>query len=374
MYKSGLIRLLYSDGIHDVLHHYNIARLNYVQKQVTDKLYVQFIDFKPFCKMPPTQIQYMQQPLYNDLRVAINLLVKSMRQPNVSLVEDLQMPVLSKHITQLKRYEAILDTYYKVLYGLNMKLDVTIMPHIANAQLLASQPNAAQPLQSTPLEQEVDAIFVDKIDYDFLAANSSSEQSLSSSLSPKMKIIETQSSYPTDFYYSSYDIGKIDNKELFTPPFKGAVLGGTFDRIHPGHKVLLSMAALLCSEYMEIGVTDNTILKSKKYSELIAPFQERSDITYKFMKHLNPYVEYNMLRLLEPYANTKVSNRLEVIIVSPETKNTALHINEERVKNNLKPLEIYEITYFDGVDQGSDFKLSSSYLRELDYNKLQNNK
>lgn len=45
--------------------------------------------------------------------------------------------------------------------------------------------------------------------------------------------------------------------------FKTVCLGGTFDRLHNGHKVLLSEAALRATEQLIVGVTDGPMLKSK---------------------------------------------------------------------------------------------------------------
>lgn len=45
--------------------------------------------------------------------------------------------------------------------------------------------------------------------------------------------------------------------------FRTVCLGGTFDRLHNGHKVLLSEAALRTTEKLIVGVTDGPMLKSK---------------------------------------------------------------------------------------------------------------
>lgn len=44
--------------------------------------------------------------------------------------------------------------------------------------------------------------------------------------------------------------------------FNSVVLGGTFDRLHNGHKILLSEAVLRCKKTLTVGVTDTDMLKS----------------------------------------------------------------------------------------------------------------
>lgn len=44
--------------------------------------------------------------------------------------------------------------------------------------------------------------------------------------------------------------------------YKNVILGGTFDRLHNGHKILLSEAILHCNEKLTVGVTDTNMLKS----------------------------------------------------------------------------------------------------------------
>lgn len=42
--------------------------------------------------------------------------------------------------------------------------------------------------------------------------------------------------------------------------YKNVVLGGTFDRLHNGHKILLSQAVLHCTEKLTVGVTDTNMI------------------------------------------------------------------------------------------------------------------
>jgi len=154
--------------------------------------------------------------------------------------------------------------------------------------------------------------------------------------------------------------------------FSGVVLGGTFDRLHAGHKILLTAAVMSCTHYMECGVTAPEMLVKKKYSHLVEPFELRCQNTLNFLETLNPSIEYKMLTLIEPYANTKTSARLGAIVVSPETEPQVQIINDARIAANLVPLVPLRIPYSPPAAalEGRDFKLSSSTLREIEAEKL----
>jgi phosphopantetheine adenylyltransferase/dephospho-CoA kinase len=55
--------------------------------------------------------------------------------------------------------------------------------------------------------------------------------------------------------------GMLAGKEL--KMYENVVLGGTFDRLHAGHKILLSEAVLRCTRKLTVGVTDTGMLKCK---------------------------------------------------------------------------------------------------------------
>lgn len=46
--------------------------------------------------------------------------------------------------------------------------------------------------------------------------------------------------------------------------YENVALGGTFDRLHNGHKILLSQAVLRATKHVTVGVTDVTMIQCKE--------------------------------------------------------------------------------------------------------------
>lgn len=64
--------------------------------------------------------------------------------------------------------------------------------------------------------------------------------------------------------------GSVEEKiESSGEVYDNVVLGGTFDRLHPGHKILLSEAVLRCSKKLTVGVTNTEMLKSNYFMYLV---------------------------------------------------------------------------------------------------------
>lgn len=85
-----------------------------------------------------------------------------------------------------------------------------------------------------------------------------------SSLSNKSSNYTTVFIHPTEDAGSSMDTN--DNSQcdkLENKLYENVVLGGTFDRLHGGHKILLSTAVLNCNKNLTVGVTDVSMLKCK---------------------------------------------------------------------------------------------------------------
>lgn len=113
-------------------------------------------------------------------------------------------------------------------------------------------------------------------------------------------------------------------------------VGGTFDKFHQGHRILLEKAFQLGEEVL-IGVTSDEFGGKKGKIE---PCEIR-------MANLNTLLQgrtnYYLSRLEEHYGPTVDDELIDAIVVSPETELTAFEINKIRLKKGMKPLDIVTI-------------------------------
>ncbi|XP_038635701.1 bifunctional coenzyme A synthase [Scyliorhinus canicula] len=117
------------------------------------------------------------------------------------------------------------------------------------------------------------------------------------------------------------------------PSYNDVVLGGTFDRLHPAHKILLSISCLLTGKRLLIGVADGELLNRKVLKELIEPYQERVEKLRKFLLDVNPAVQYELVPLRDPYGPAITDVNLNCIVVSDETQKGGEAVNRKRLEN-----------------------------------------
>ncbi|KAM8945236.1 bifunctional coenzyme A synthase isoform 2-T2 [Lycaon pictus] len=94
---------------------------------------------------------------------------------------------------------------------------------------------------------------------------------------------------------------------------RGAV-GGTFDRLHNAHKVLLSVACVLAQEQLVVGVADKDLLKSKLLPELLQPYTERVEHLSEFLVDIKPSLTFDIIPLLDPYGPAGSNPSLEFLV------------------------------------------------------------
>lgn len=76
-------------------------------------------------------------------------------------------------------------------------------------------------------------------------------------------------------------------------------MGGTFDHLHLGHRLLLSQAAILTKTTLNCGVTSESLLSSKSYKEYLEPLHVRIDSVTSFLRAFNPKLKVNIFELTD---------------------------------------------------------------------------
>jgi phosphopantetheine adenylyltransferase len=149
--------------------------------------------------------------------------------------------------------------------------------------------------------------------------------------------------------------------------FENCCMGGTFDRLHLGHKLLLSVAALSTRSRLVCGVTHSELLAAKDLSEFLEPHAFRTAVVEEWLRSVKPSLTYDLPPINDPYGPSVVDPNLQAIIVSEETAAGGQACSDKRETNGLGPIVVVPIALVDSaeaIDPGAkDEKLSSSDLR-----------
>ncbi|XP_012224909.1 bifunctional coenzyme A synthase [Linepithema humile] len=147
--------------------------------------------------------------------------------------------------------------------------------------------------------------------------------------------------------------------------YKNVVLGGTFDRLHNGHKILLSEAVLRCTGKLTVGVTDTNMISGKLLWELIQPCNQRISNVKEFLEDIDSSITYDVVPITDMYGPTKEDPSLEMMVVSEETKRGGDKINQLRSQKNLSALDIcvVELAADECHNEYEEAKISSSNHR-----------
>jgi pantetheine-phosphate adenylyltransferase len=139
-------------------------------------------------------------------------------------------------------------------------------------------------------------------------------------------------------------------------------MGGTFDHLHEGHKLLLK-TALSVSEFIEIGLTSQDLLKNKQYSSKLEDYETRKENLKTYIKSIADLKRISIVDIKNWTDMNKYAQDPEYdgLIVSQETYKNALKLNENRERIGLKPLVLIVIPLIKDKDQN---RISSTSIRE----------
>lgn len=181
-------------------------------------------------------------------------------------------------------------------------------------------------------------------------------------------------------------------------------VGGTFDHLHVGHKLLLTMTALVIEPDIEhartltIGITGDALLKKKQYIEYVQDWEQRQENVRDFLlsimgqdssaqptarsynaetnarsvrEELGRGLTINCVEIFDPFGPTITDESISALVISAETRSGGKAVNDRRTEKGWAPLEVFEVDVLDAGEAdecGSrkvDFedKISSTEIR-----------
>ncbi|KAL9632952.1 MAG: hypothetical protein Q9204_003593 [Flavoplaca sp. TL-2023a] len=190
-------------------------------------------------------------------------------------------------------------------------------------------------------------------------------------------------------------------------------VGGTFDHLHVGHKLLLSMTALVINPNVQsdvnversliVGITGDKLLENKKFSEHLQDWYQRQAAVQSFllaflvvneplqnlpstMKEkqddtLGHIVKNNLpsgltieyVEIFDAFGPTITNESISALVLSRETRAGGEAVNSKRAEKQWASLDIFEVDVLDSAEAdrensnhpAQDFqnKLSSTEIR-----------
>lgn len=190
-------------------------------------------------------------------------------------------------------------------------------------------------------------------------------------------------------------------------------VGGTFDHLHAGHKLLLTATALLLqpdtvaspvNRRLIVGITGDELLKNKKYAEYLGSWQKRQEDVVEFLLSILSFtrssredatqitsfdepipnghaihtsikacsITIECVEIQDPFGPTITDESVTALVVSGETRSGGQAVNDRRLEKGWKALEVFEVDVLDAEDveedssKAGDFasKISSTAIRK----------
>lgn len=208
------------------------------------------------------------------------------------------------------------------------------------------------------------------------------------------------------------NLAQADASELpaQTSTYPVVCLGGTFDYLHPGHKLLLAAGALLLQvprkdsssrpcRYI-IGITGDDMLRSKKFADYVQSWEVRARNVLLFLSQVlelsdrgwkkgttaqveeqdgdfratfrDGTIQVQCVRIQDAFGPTITVEDIEALVVSGETRSGGQAVNEKRAERGWRTLEVFEVDVLD-ADEITDepaktesfaSKISSTTIRQ----------
>ncbi|MCJ1308888.1 hypothetical protein MMC25_002543 [Agyrium rufum] len=200
--------------------------------------------------------------------------------------------------------------------------------------------------------------------------------------------------------------------------YRSVAVGGTFDHLHPGHKLLLTATAhLLVSATPQgeegslderrliVGITGDELLKNKKYAEHLENWEDREASVFRFLNSILSFagldsgdnsvqhrssqgadgrsvdhilqsgLTIHCEEISDAYGPTITDESIQALVLSGETRTGGKAVNDKRVEKGWEPLDIFEVDVLDPSEESEELgssedaadysgKISSTSIRK----------
>lgn len=109
--------------------------------------------------------------------------------------------------------------------------------------------------------------------------------------------------------------------------YPNVAVGGTFDRLHIGHQILLLYTVLYAKDEVIVGISGDKLLQKKFNRSLVQPLFIRTQRVKEFIQKIKPDLKITAFELEDPYGFTITRPDIHAIVVSEETLKGAISIN-----------------------------------------------
>ncbi|KAK5018961.1 hypothetical protein LTR60_001286 [Cryomyces antarcticus] len=174
-------------------------------------------------------------------------------------------------------------------------------------------------------------------------------------------------------------------------------VGGTFDHLHIGHKLLLTMTALALvpeeatssERSLTVGITGDELLKKKIYREVLESWDDRQKSVWRFLKaimdfrapgedhveveekhdsgpnghavhiRLGQTLTIKCVEIWDPFGPTITEESITALVLSAETRAGGEAVNKKRAEQGWPELEVFEVDVLD-AQEDTDRSTTSS--------------
>ena len=121
--------------------------------------------------------------------------------------------------------------------------------------------------------------------------------------------------------------------------YRAVAVGGTFDILHIGHEKLLAKAFEL-GELVFVGVTGDRLVSKLSKDHPVRTFAVRRRNLRQLLKAYGWLERARISELKDSFGPAIRRRRLEAVVVSEETRENGLRLNQLRRNRGLKPLRL----------------------------------